>query len=32
VSLAGSVPTILTKVTGDDTEHEVAIGNIIKIS
>lgn len=32
VSLAGSVPTILTKVAGDDTVHEVTIGNITKIS
>lgn len=32
VSLANSVPTILTKVAGDDTLHEVTIGNITKIS
>ena len=31
VSLASGVPTIVTKVAGDDTAHNVSIGNITQI-
>lgn len=31
VSLSSGVPTIVTKVTGDDTAHNVSIGNITQI-